>query len=241
MLDSGIIPVDPRKVHGSLHEKQATLSEVLNDRASKEFLKRTKILKYDKIDASIQPMADDLEHKLNTQSPGTTRLIQLQQQGIIPSDNVAPSLAGKAKQLDKQIKTDKLSQSLNSENRKTKNELTESGVMKYSNLSNNLITAANKLETQVKNDILNKNMRNRPDVNELAKQNIINTNVDASIQQTQNQLKMQKQKDKLTQNLRNREDIDKLHDQNIITPNIAPQYAAKQRELNKQKKKRYYK
>ncbi len=49
MLDHGIMPADPRKVHGSLHEKQATLSEVLNDRASKEFLQRTKILKYDKI------------------------------------------------------------------------------------------------------------------------------------------------------------------------------------------------
>eukprot|EP01083_Nonionella_stella_P278175 945891_1 len=151
MLDSGIIPVDPRKVHGSLHEKQATLSEVLNDRASKEFLKRTKILKYDKIDASIQPMADDLEHKLNTRSPGTSKTHDY--------DRVAPILAATSKQLDKQIRSDKINQSLRSDkNRTSLIQLQQQGIIPSDNVAPSLAGKAKQLDKQIKTDKLSQSL-----------------------------------------------------------------------------------
>merc|ERR1712032_870022 len=144
-----------------------------------------------------------------------------------PMDNtkIAPSLAATSKQLDKKLKTDKLSQSLNDENRPTPQSLKEQGVLPNS-VASSLSATAVKLENAQKSDALRQQLTDRPNVDELADANIFTSHPSEKQQKT----------DKLKNNLKNREELENLHKQNIITPNIAPQFAAKQRELEQAKK-----
>merc|ERR1712032_281681 len=113
-----------------------------------------------------------------------------------PMDNtkIAPSLAATSKQLDKKLKTDKLSQSLNDENRPTPQSLKEQGVLPNS-VASSLSATAVKLENAQKSDALKQQLTDRPNVDELADANIFTSHpseIAPSIHSVKDQFEKQK-------------------------------------------------
>merc|ERR1712032_377667 len=107
-----------------------------------------------------------------------------------PMDNtkIAPSLAATSKQLDKKLKTDKLSQSLNDDNRPTPQSLKQQGVLPNS-VASSLSATAVQLENAQKSDALKQQLtdKDRMPQKELTEKGVLKTNFQATADQLEHQ------------------------------------------------------
>ena len=241
MLDNDVLTSDPRIVSSTIASTQNELKQGLEDRASKEYLEQTKILKHSNIDASLQPMADDLEKSLTNKSPSAATTASTK-----PTETtveIAPKLAAVTKQLDKKIKTDKLNKSLTDENRPNMEDLEKQDIVKYNNLSNNLIQTAVKLEKVQKSDSLSKQLKdeNRMTQKELKEKGVLKyDNLSGTLANTANILEHQQKEDKLKKSLQNKPTVQDLEQNNILTANpseVASSLHSAKDSLQKQQQK----
>ena len=247
LQQQGVIPtVDPviaatsKQLEQQLKSDKLSQSLTDNNRPTQQRLKDQGVLP--KVDPSIaatqraldqQLKSDKLSQSLNEE--GRPDLNTLKNQGVVPK--VDPSIASTAVKLEVMLKTDTLSKELNKSRETTPSALEERGFLKYPDLSPNLADTANQLEHQKKGDKLKANLAQRPGIDELHRNNIIDPKVAPQFAANKRALEQQQKTDQIRQKLNseNRPDREELENNDILySRTMAPSLQFNAKELEPQ-------
>uniref|UniRef100_K3WB35 RPEL repeat protein n=1 Tax=Globisporangium ultimum (strain ATCC 200006 / CBS 805.95 / DAOM BR144) TaxID=431595 RepID=K3WB35_GLOUD len=102
-------------------------------------------------------------------------------------------------------------------------------------LSGALASTAKELEKSITSDKIDRHLVSRPDVEDLEKKHMINTNVAPQLQSVQKKLQRKMSADELAHRLDSRPDVQELRDQGIVHDDgVAPSLQATQEKLQRQ-------
>eukprot|EP00485_Elphidium_margaritaceum_P003410 CAMPEP_0202695738 /NCGR_PEP_ID=MMETSP1385-20130828/9258_1 /ASSEMBLY_ACC=CAM_ASM_000861 /TAXON_ID=933848 /ORGANISM="Elphidium margaritaceum" /LENGTH=2423 /DNA_ID=CAMNT_0049351815 /DNA_START=30 /DNA_END=7301 /DNA_ORIENTATION=- len=211
VIDSGFMASDPRRVSSAIAASHSALEQELSNRADKQYLEKTQILKHPNIDPSIQPQADELAKSLEKRPLDAAAK---------PNSKVAPKLAATSKQLDKQLKSDSLSKGL--QQRPAESSMVDSRV------APTLAATSKQLDKQLKTDNLSKGLQQRPPESPL-----VDAKVAPTLAATAKQLDKQLKTDTLSKGLQQRAS---MVGSAMVDSRVAPTLAATSKQLDKQLK-----
>eukprot|EP01084_Bolivina_argentea_P275932 470668_1 len=210
------------------------LDSALQDRASKDELHDKQILKHPKIDASLQPQADNLEKQLETRTPVSPGYVD---------DKVAPALAAAAKALDRNLRSDRVSQALKPEKRSTVQSLQDQGVLQSTNVAPSLAATSRLLDKKLTTDKLNQKLGDddRKTFDELTDKGVIpHSNLSYNLRQNAKKLEQAQRKDQVSKGLKDRQSVDDLHESGVYAAHpheVAPSMHGAASDLQKSMQK----